>query len=112
MSRYILSLDQGTTSSRAIVFDRRGDQIAAAQQAVREHQADLGAALDGAADRMFLVDELCSLATRANAEGSVLPAREFAAHVIDRVIHREHIQAAGAALLRLAWHHRDTLLDS
>src|SRR5438445_1047364 len=32
MSRYILSLDQGTTSSRAIVFDRRGDQIAAAQQ--------------------------------------------------------------------------------
>ena len=25
MSRYILSLDQGTTSSRAIVFDRRGD---------------------------------------------------------------------------------------
>src|SRR2546426_21356 len=32
MSRYILSLDQGTTSSRAIVFDHRGDQIAAAQQ--------------------------------------------------------------------------------
>jgi hypothetical protein len=42
----------------------------------------------------------------------VLAAREFAAHVIDRVIHREPIQAAGAALLRLAWHHRDTLLDS
>src|SRR5436189_1334971 len=32
MSRYILSLDQGTTSSRAIVFDHRGDQVAAAQQ--------------------------------------------------------------------------------
>jgi hypothetical protein len=59
-----------------------------------------------------LFDELFSLAPRANAEGSVLAAREFAAHVIDRVIHREPIQAAGAALLRLAWHHRDTLLDS
>src|SRR5437867_4166870 len=30
--RYILSLDQGTTSSRAIVFDRQGNQVAAAQQ--------------------------------------------------------------------------------
>jgi hypothetical protein len=59
-----------------------------------------------------LFDELFSLAPRANAEGSVLAAREFAAHVIDRVIHREPIQAAGAALLRLAWHHRDALLDS
>ena len=32
-----------------------------------------------------LFDELFSLAPRANAEGSVLAAREFAAHVIDRV---------------------------
>src|SRR5438876_759286 len=32
MPRYILSLDQGTTSSRAIVFGRDGNQIAAAQQ--------------------------------------------------------------------------------
>ena len=32
MSRYILSLDQGTTSSRAIVFNRAGDQVAVAQQ--------------------------------------------------------------------------------
>src|SRR5438067_4705607 len=32
MPRYILSLDQGTTSSRAIVFDRAGEPIAAAQQ--------------------------------------------------------------------------------
>lgn len=32
MSKYILSLDQGTTSSRAILFDRRGAIRAAAQQ--------------------------------------------------------------------------------
>jgi hypothetical protein len=59
-----------------------------------------------------LFDELFSPAPRPNAEGSVLAAREFAAHVIDHVVHREPVQAAGAALLRLAWHHRDTLLDS
>ncbi|MGH7138341.1 MAG: glycerol kinase GlpK, partial [Pirellulales bacterium] len=34
--RYILALDQGTTSSRAIVFDRRGRPVAAAQQEFRQ----------------------------------------------------------------------------
>ncbi|MGH6609814.1 MAG: FGGY family carbohydrate kinase, partial [Burkholderiaceae bacterium] len=36
MSKYILALDQGTTSSRAIVFDRRGRIIASAQQEFRQ----------------------------------------------------------------------------
>jgi glycerol kinase len=34
--KYILALDQGTTSSRAIVFDRQGAIIAAAQQEFRQ----------------------------------------------------------------------------
>ena len=46
---------------------------------------------------------------RRNAEGEVLAAREFAAHVIDRTVTGEPVQAAGAALLRLAWRHRETL---
>jgi glycerol kinase len=32
MSRYVLALDQGTTSSRAIVFDRSGQIVSVAQQ--------------------------------------------------------------------------------
>ena len=32
MKKYILSIDQGTTSSRAIVFDKKGNAIASAQQ--------------------------------------------------------------------------------
>jgi len=32
MSKYVLALDQGTTSSRAIVFDRRGSPVATAQK--------------------------------------------------------------------------------
>jgi glycerol kinase len=36
MSKFILALDQGTTSSRAIVFDRRGRIIATAQQEFRQ----------------------------------------------------------------------------
>jgi hypothetical protein len=46
---------------------------------------------------------------RHNAEGRILAAREFAAHVIDRTVTGEPVQAAGAALLRLAWRHRGTL---
>ena len=56
-------------------------------------------------------DELFSLRPRSNAEGSVLAAREFAAHVIDRVVTSEPVQAAGAAVLRLAWRHRETLIS-
>jgi hypothetical protein len=54
-------------------------------------------------------DELFSLSPRRNAEGRVLAAREFAAHVIDRIVTGEPVQAAGAAVLRLAWRHRETL---
>ena len=34
---YILALDQGTTSSRALVFDRRGRVLAQAQQEFPQH---------------------------------------------------------------------------
>jgi hypothetical protein len=54
-------------------------------------------------------DELFSLDPRGNDEGSVLGAREFAAHVIDRVVTTEPLQAAAAAVLRLAWRHREVL---
>jgi hypothetical protein len=46
---------------------------------------------------------------RRNAEGHILAAREFAGRVIDRTVTGEPVQAAGAALLRLAWRHRETL---
>ncbi|MCK5248951.1 MAG: glycerol kinase, partial [Spirochaetaceae bacterium] len=32
MSRYILALDQGTTSSRAIIFDESGAEISSSQR--------------------------------------------------------------------------------
>ncbi|MFG0251387.1 MAG: glycerol kinase GlpK, partial [Phycisphaerales bacterium JB038] len=34
--KYILALDQGTTSSRAIVFDRRGEPVASAQKDIEQ----------------------------------------------------------------------------
>ncbi|MEQ3762314.1 MAG: glycerol kinase GlpK [Alcanivorax sp.] len=37
MSRYLLSLDQGTTSSRAILFDKQGNIVTSAQQEFDQH---------------------------------------------------------------------------
>lgn len=37
MSRYLLAIDQGTTSSRAIVFDATGTRIGVAQQEFRQY---------------------------------------------------------------------------
>ncbi|MDX5479108.1 MAG: glycerol kinase GlpK, partial [Cyclobacteriaceae bacterium] len=37
MSQYILSLDQGTTSSRAIVFDKAGKIVSVAQKDFKQH---------------------------------------------------------------------------
>ena len=37
MPRCVLAIDQGTTSSRAILFDRRGRPVASAQQEFRQH---------------------------------------------------------------------------
>ena len=54
-------------------------------------------------------DELFSLDPRGNAEGRVLAAREFAADIVDRIVTSEPVQAAGAAVLRLAWRHRESL---
>ena len=37
MAKYILALDQGTTSSRAILFDEGGQPVAVAQQEFPQH---------------------------------------------------------------------------
>ncbi len=55
-------------------------------------------------------DELFGAMVDRNAEGRVLPGQPFTAELIDRLTTREPVQAAGAALLRLAWRHRDVLL--
>src|SRR5690606_28049457 len=37
VSRYVLALDQGTTSSRAMVFDERGQVVAVGQKELEQH---------------------------------------------------------------------------
>jgi hypothetical protein len=55
-------------------------------------------------------DEIFAAAVASNAEGTVLAAVPFTAATVERYAQREPTQAAGAALLTLAWRHRSDLL--
>ncbi|MEO6083906.1 MAG: XRE family transcriptional regulator [Umezawaea sp.] len=57
-----------------------------------------------------LFDELFTGLVAHNDEGRVLEALPFTAANVDRFVHDEPTQAAGAALLALAWRHREALL--
>ena len=97
-----------------------GAQMTAALDAGRSRPYVLGMGVDPltfATDILAAVvfdagtyDELFAAAVADNAEGTVLPAVAFTEDQVDRYAGHEPTQAAGAALLRLAWHHRRTLL--
>ena len=55
-------------------------------------------------------DQLFGRLVRANVEGAVLPDLPFDRPTIDRYARHEPTQAAGAAVLALAWRHRRALL--
>jgi hypothetical protein len=57
-------------------------------------------------------DRLFGALVTENAEGTVIfgPDQAFTSAAIDRLTSHQPMQAAGAALLRLAWRHRRTLL--
>lgn len=42
MEKYILALDQGTTSSRALIFDRQGNICSIARKELRQHYPQPG----------------------------------------------------------------------
>jgi hypothetical protein len=58
-----------------------------------------------------LFDELFGQVANTNSEGSILSAVPLTAETVELYASHEPTQAAGAALLRLAWRHRAILLD-
>ncbi|WP_439660271.1 hypothetical protein ACSHWB_01455 [Lentzea sp. HUAS TT2] len=57
-------------------------------------------------------DELFGDLVSHNEEGQVLRPLAFTAENVERFVHHEPTQAAGAALLSLAWEHRSALLSA
>ncbi|MBK8856998.1 MAG: glycerol kinase GlpK [Opitutaceae bacterium] len=75
MPRHVLALDQGTTSSRAIVFDRRGRPRATARQEFSQHYPQPGWVEHDPAD-LWETSRLTALAALAQAN---LTGRDLAA---------------------------------
>lgn len=57
-----------------------------------------------------LADQLYSAPPACNSEGRVLAGQQFTQRVVHQFVTQEPMQAAGAALLALAWQHRAALL--
>jgi hypothetical protein len=58
----------------------------------------------------LVYDELFGRAVSDNAEGAVLPPRPFDEPTVNELLNDHPVQAAGAALLKLALAHKDALL--
>lgn len=52
-----------------------------------------------------IFDELFGATVDVNAEGEIIAGTPFTEHDVDRFVHSEPMQAAGAAVLSLAWRH-------
>ena len=75
---YVLALDQGTTSSRALVFNRRGRAVATAQQEFTQHYPRPGWVEHDPRDLWTTVRRTALAAVaEANLTGKDLAAREI-----------------------------------
>ena len=90
-SQYILSLDQGTTSSRAVLFDHDGHVAGLAQQEFQQHYPDTGLVEHDPYD--ILTTQL-STATEVLARAQVRPRDH---HSQGHPNHRETTQMWGGA---------------
>lgn len=79
--KYVLALDQGTTSSRAIVFDREGRTVALAQQEFRQHFPQPGW-VEHDAREIWATQHAVALQAMQAACGGAPDARLFAALAI------------------------------
>ena len=117
--KYILSLDQGTTSSRAILFDRSGTPVGSAQQEFAqifprpgwvEHDAtgiwrsQLAVALQALRTTRASVDEIEAVAITNQRETTVLWDRKTGAPVANAIVWQDRRTAGTCDALRAKGH--------
>ncbi|MDC0176016.1 glycerol kinase GlpK, partial [Planctomycetaceae bacterium] len=117
MSQYVLALDQGTTSSRAIVFDESARAVGTAQQEFEqifpspghvEHDAEAIWDSQMATARAALVDaeieasDLAALGIANQRETTVVWERETGRPVANAIVWQSRVTAARCAALKQA----------
>ena len=119
MSRYVLALDQGTTSSRAIVFDRGGRAVATAQQEYPqifpqpghvEHdpediwRSQLQTARDAMARAGAAAGDIAAIGVTNQRETTVLWDRVTGAPVANAIVWQSRVTAGLCDRLKTAGH--------
>ncbi len=108
MAKYILALDQGTTSSRALVFDRSGRVVAQAQEEFEqilpgpglvEHDPEaiwgtqLGVARRAMADASLSASDIAALGVANQRETTILWERRTGRPVANAVVWQSRLSA-------------------
>lgn len=117
--RYLLALDQGTTSSRAIVFDLAGCPVATAQREFKQHYPQAGwvehdpadlwktqrdCAADALAKAGASADDLAAVGIANQRETTLLWNRRTGAPVHPAIVWQDRRTADACARLREAGH--------
>lgn len=125
MKRYILSIDAGTTSSRAIIFDNQGNQVALAQHEFTqifpqkswvEHDAieiwntQLRAINEAIIDANIQADQIVSIGITNQRETTVIWDRKTGQPVYNAIVWQDRRTAAFCQELSDAGH-AQTFLD-
>ncbi len=115
MSRYVLALDQGTTSSRAILFDRGGQIVGAVQQEFRqtfpqpgwvEHDAEeiwrtqLSCAQQVLRNVGARADEVAAIGITNQRETTVIWERASGRPIANAIVWQDRRTAPACAVLR------------
>lgn len=119
MSKFILSLDQGTTSSRAIVFDKKGDIIAVAQKEFTqifprpgwvEHDAgeiwstQLGVATEAVLKASITINDVAAIGITNQRETTVVWERSTGNPVYNAIVWQDRRTAGYCDELKKAGH--------
>jgi len=119
VSRFVLALDQGTTSSRAIVFDRSGFAVASAQQEFPqlfpgpghvEHDPEaiwtsqLATARDAIAKAGITAGDLAAIGVTNQRETTVLWERDSGRPIANAIVWQSRITASICDRLKAAGH--------
>lgn len=119
MSRYVLALDQGTTSSRAILFDRSGRIVSTAQEEFPqifpapghvEHDPEaiwssqLDTARRALADAAVGAADLAAIGVTNQRETTVLWERASGRPIANAIVWQSRVTASRCAALKAAGH--------
>lgn len=121
MQRYILSLDQGTTSSRAILFDKKGNVISVAQKEFQQYfpepgwvehdpaeiwSSQIAVAVESITKAGFTADQIAAIGITNQRETTVVWDKRTGEPVYNAIVWQDRRTAAYCDSIKTAWNEK------